>query len=441
MADWRSKGTREMKALTLLAAFVCSMTGISLPLTAHAAAPESPWSLLVSDAAAMLAVDHALTQADVPTLARMYQTSSDPVSHVLAAMALERIHFNLDKSSEDARLCERSLIDSKPEVAFFCAKFANGDLRLSQGASRADAEELDMVRRFAGKLPKAQLEQMKNYVAGHATDPELQVRMPSQSFSIPVHRSLAHGNLPSVEAESHGKKTWLLVDTGSSTLTLDEDTARDLGVAMLDRTGKTGGFLSHDIPVRYGSLDKLKIGELTLLNVPVTVTAGNHRLIGIDILRRLGEFSLGEKSITVGEGADNSGTCKEPMLVASNLWGTELRLITALSIDGQLRTTLLDSGSSQYLAADQRTLDELHNSPRSRMKISDMGVHHHAARVSRATADVDISGQPFTVTFEIFKDASLPWHYILGSGALQYMDFYFNFHTQHTCLVLHHDLH
>ncbi|MEO6798808.1 MAG: retropepsin-like aspartic protease [Rhodanobacter sp.] len=425
----------------LLTTFVCGVIATSLPLSAHPDGPENRASTLTGDAAVMLAVDRALAEADVPTLARMYQTSADPVSHVLAAMALERIHLNLDKSSEDARLCERGLIDSKPEVAFFCAKFANGNLRLSRGASQANADELDIVRRFAGKLPRVWLDQLKNFVAEHAAGPQLQVLMPSHSFNIPVVHSLAHGNLPIVEAETHGKKTWLLVDTGSSTLTLDEAAARDLGVAMLDRTGKTGGFLSRDVPVRYGTLDELRIGELTLLNVPVAVTAGNHRLIGIDILRQLGEFRLAEKSITVGESMEGSSACKEPMLVASNLWGTGLRVVSALSIDGQLRTTLLDSGSSQYLAADQHTLDELHSSPRSRMKISDIGEYQHAARVSRATADVDISGQPFSVTFEVFKDASLPWHYVLGSGALPYMDFYFNFHTRHTCLVLHHDLH
>lgn len=430
-----------MKTWKLLAGFACSLAGLSSPLTAHPAAQGSSSSLVISDSAAMLTVENALAQADVPTLAHLYQTSADPVHRVLAAMALERIHFNLDKSSDDARLCERSLIDSKPEVAFFCAKVANGNLRLSQGESRANADELDIVRRFTGKLPKAQLEQVQSYVAVHAADPALQVVMPSHSFSIPVKRNLGQNNLPSVEVESHGRKSWLLIDTGSSVLTLDEDTARNLGVAMIDRTGKTSGFLSHGTPIRYGTLPKLNIGELTLLNVPVTVTSGRHRLIGMDILRRLGVFRLGESALAVGEDSSAAESCKEPMLVSSDVWGNELRVVAALSIDGSLRTTLLDSGTNYYLAADQHALDELHSSPGRRVKVRDISAHQHAARVSRATADVNISGQPFTVTFDVFKEASLPWHYILGSTALNYMDFYFNFKTRHTCLLLHHDLH
>jgi hypothetical protein len=41
------------------------------------------------------------------------------------------------------------------------------------------------------------------------------------------------------------------------------------------------------------------------------------------------------------------------------------------------------------------------------------------------------------VTFAVFKDADLPWDYILGAGALDDMDFYFDFDHRHTCLLLH----
>ncbi|MHB1059254.1 MAG: retropepsin-like aspartic protease [Rhodanobacter sp.] len=386
------------------------------------------------EAKAMLTVEQALARADVPVLARMYQTSTDPVTRVLAAMALERIHFNLGKSSEDARICERSLIDSKPDIAFFCARFANGNLRLSRGAKLADADELDIARRFAGKVPDTELDRLRSHVAAHAAIPGMQVIEPSVPFSIPVERSLANGKLPTVEVESHGRKARLIVDTGSSTLTLDQDTARELGVRMLNRPGKTSGLLSRDIPVSYGMLDELGIGAVTMRNVPVAVIPAPRRLIGIDILRQLGAFRLGEKAIAVG---NIDATCKEPMLVASDVWGNHLRMIAALPIDGQTRATLIDSGTSAWLSGDQNTLGQLHTHSAARMAIHDMGPRRHAARVSQATVDVDISGQPFTIGFEIFKDASLPWHYILGSGALPYMDFYFDFDNRHACLLLH----
>jgi len=167
----------------------------------------------------------------------------------------------------------------------------------------------------------------------------------------------------------------------------------------------------------------------------VTVTPSQRRLIGIDILRQLGTFRLGDKALTAGK--VDGDTCNEPMLVASDLWGNQLHLVAALSIDGQLRTTLLDSGANSWLSGDRSTIDQLHTRHASRVTIRDMGPRQHAARVSEATADVEISGQPFTVTFKVYKDAGLPWHYILGSGALQFMDFHVDFDTRHTCLLLH----
>jgi hypothetical protein len=428
-----------MNKRMLLVAFSSALTMLASPLTARAAA-EKP-SSVASEAMAVLMVERALAQADIPVLARMYQTSTDPVTRVLAAMALERIHFNLEKSSEDASVCERSLIDTKPGIAFFCARFANGNLRLAKGARQADADELDIARRFAGKVPEAELDHLRSYVAGRAAIPDMQVIKPPTPFSIPVERSLANSRLPTVEVESQGRKARLIVDTGSSALTLDQGTAHDLGVRMLDRTGKTNGLLSRDIPVSYGMLDELRIGAATMRNVPVTVVPAPRRLIGIDILRQFGSFSLGEKAIVVGDINGAGKACKEPLLVASDVWGNHLRVVIALSIDGQLRTTLLDSGTSNWLSSDQSTIDQLHTRGAARMTIRDMGSHQHAARVSQATADLDISGQPFTISFEVVKDASLPWHYILGSGALQYMGFHFDFNNRHTCLLLHDHLH
>lgn len=391
--------------------------------------------------AVLLTVNKAVQQGDVPVLAHLYRTSSDPVDHVLAAMALERIHFNLEKSSEDARICERSLIDSRPRIAFFCARFANGNLRLSAGSKQADAAELDIARRFEGRIPHAELEHLRHYAASRSGMPQIQVDRPSGSFRIAVQRNRATRMLPSIEVASHGTTARLIVDTGSAFITLDADSAKQLGVRMLDRAGTTQGFMSRNIPVRYGVLDKLTIGGVTVTNAPVEVLAGQKKLIGIDLLRHLGAFRLGEQSIEVFGENQPRPQCRQPMLVASDVWGNALRTLTALSIDGALQTTLIDSGSSFYLTGDEDAAGQLHTRHNSRLSLRDMGKTRHAARVSRATADVDISGRAFEITFKVFKDTRLPWHYVLGSGALRQMDFYFDFNARHTCLLLHDDLH
>ena len=427
-------------------------TWICLPmLVAGVAIAALPLSAMANDvtkngpaanaSALLMTVDTAVTEGDVPKLVQMYGTSKDPVARVLAAMALERIHFNLEKSSEDARICERSLIDSQPRVAFFCARFANGNLRLLDGPKQADAAELDIAKRFADRIAQPEIESLKNYASSRKEMPQLNVETPSTGLLIPVERTLGTRMRPTIEIQSHGMKTRFVVSTGSSSITLDPYSAKELGVRMLDRSGMTNGFMSRNIPVSYGVLDELTIGDITVTNAPVAVVAGRKKLIGMDLLRHFGSFRLSEKSLEIYGDGQPRPTCKEPMLLASDVWGNHLRILAALPIDGSLRTTLIDSGSSAWLTGDQSALDQLHTRRSRRINLRDMGSKRHIARVSQATAAVDIAGRTFDVTFEVFKDASSPWHYALGSGALKYMDFYFDFSGRHTCLLLHDDLH
>ncbi|MBV8157389.1 MAG: hypothetical protein JO278_07015, partial [Dyella sp.] len=122
------------------------------------------------------------------------------------------------------------------------------------------------------------------------------------------------------------------------------------------------------------------------------------------------------------------------------VWANSLRAVTNLSINGTPRTTLLDSGSAFYLNGNQAAMDEVKAIYNRRMRIRDVGATH-AARVSQATAEVIVSGQPIQMTFGVFRDADLPWSYILGSGSLGDMDFFFDFDRRHTCVLVHDNLH
>ncbi|HET7300832.1 MAG TPA: retropepsin-like aspartic protease [Oleiagrimonas sp.] len=388
----------------------------------------------------LVAIVHALREGDVPALANLYQYPPDPATRVLAAMALERIHFNLDKASEDARICEHGLIDSQPNIAFFCARFANGNLRLSGQEHAADIGELAIVQRFARKVPRFKLDAMRRYVEQRKKMPPLQIHRPSGTFLIPLGRKL-HTDMVTIEIKANGTTLPLIVDTGSSGITVDAKWARKLGVRMTGQSGTANGLLSHDIHVRHGILDKLGFAGVTMEHVPVTVVPGKQRLIGIDVLRHLGNFRLGKNQITVYGSDTKLHSCHQPMLIGSDLWGNHVRLLTALPVDGTLRTMLVDSGTSFFLAASQDAMDELNLVRNQRIPLRDMGARKHHTRINLATVIVDISGQPFKISMPVFKDAHLPWNYIIGSGALRYMDFYFDFGHHHTCMLLHDDLH
>lgn len=382
----------------------------------------------------------ALGKGDVPALAKLYHSPPDPATRVLAAMALERIHFNLDQATADARVCERSLLATQPRVAYFCAVFANGDIRLAHGEHAADLDEADMVRRFAGKMPDATLGHLRAYLAQVEKTHAMQVHEPAGTFDIRLDRALTV-NMQTITIESNGTSLPLVVDTGGGAITVGATWARRLGVHLTGRVGLASGVLTHGIKVQHGILDKVRFGAVTLENVPVQVVPGRHRIIGIDILRHLGNLRLAKGKLTVYAGGAAMPACHQPMLIASSPWGQSLRLLTAVQVNDTLYTPLVDSGNSFFLSASQPMMDKLNSGDNMRLVMHGMGPRKHHTRTNWTDAVVRISGQPFKLALPIFKDARIPWDFVLGSGALDYVDFYFDFTDHRTCMLLHDNLH
>ena len=138
-----------------LAALATVTTGSSWAQSAPASAsssPSAPAPASMSAPQAAQAVNVALAKADVPAMAALYQENPDPAVHVLAAMALERIHYNLDKATEDARLCEKEA----PPAVIFCT--AHDEFALEAFQVSAVGYVVKPVRRedLAEALHKAQ---------------------------------------------------------------------------------------------------------------------------------------------------------------------------------------------------------------------------------------------------------------------------------------------
>ncbi|WP_266172083.1 retropepsin-like aspartic protease [Dyella subtropica] len=424
---------RSRLAAWSLAAFL--MAGAN-DLSAADAPPPAPAAMTAPQA--MKTVSLALSRVDVPAMAELYQQNPDPVVRVLAAMTLERIHFNLGKSSEDALLCEKELLDKRPQVAFFCAGFANGNLRLSKGSKAAEADALAILRRFQGRVPQADLDALSSFVEQRRGLPEFQLSRPESVVTIPLTKAYGDDR-GEVTLEANGESSRMILDTGAGPVVLDEDTAKKLGVRLTGIDGRIGGLLSKGVPTQQGVLDKATFGGITLENVPVEVVQAHRRLIGMDVLRHLGAFHLTKRNLYIYSKTSTRPVCDQPMLVSTSLWGNSVRAVTALSIDGTLRTTLLDSGSAFYLNGNQAAAEQVGVIYNRRLHLSDIGATH-AARVSQATADVIVSGQPIKMTFGVFRDVDMPWDYILGSGSLGDMDFFFDFDRHNTCLLLHNNL-
>jgi hypothetical protein len=141
-----------MKRWSLLWGLGWLMLGLGLLPSgvAAGAAPSSSSTASTPNADApgsIQRVETAMEKGDMVELYRLYQNRDDAVTHVLAAMALERLNLNLDNASRDASQCEKVLFDTQPGVAYYCALFESGDLRLSGKEKQADQMEISIAQR------------------------------------------------------------------------------------------------------------------------------------------------------------------------------------------------------------------------------------------------------------------------------------------------------
>ena len=242
-----------------------------------------------SESAAIRTTLKAMQEADLPTLVRLYQTSTEPVAHIWAAMALERVHFNLDAASADARICEQDLFDSRPGMALLCGQFESGDLRLAGRVSEASDKERELIQRYQGHGVDKQLAGMQTYLDQEASIPRLVMERPSADVVLPLKENSPQ---PTFTAKANGYPFDLVLDTGANDVVLGEEDARRYGVKLLDQSGHVNGWLSKGVPTQRGLLDELQIGSITLRNVPVTIVSRKIALIGANMVAPLGTLRV-----------------------------------------------------------------------------------------------------------------------------------------------------
>lgn len=391
-----------------------------------------------AESAAIQALLATLPRGDLETVANIYKASNDPATHIVSAMILERMHYRLDASTTDAQTCEDTLIETQPHIALLCGQFASGNLRLAGRYKEANAKEAQIVERFQGHHVDKDLANMKAFLETDGKEPPLEIDVPAQSTTIPLVYD-EHDLRPHAKAEANGHELTLLVDTGANNMTLSESRAKELGVEATG-TASFSGMLTKNEAGKRGILKELKVGSIVWHNVPVLITPEEHALMGANLLAPLGVVRISKDKLVVGDDALTGTTCDTPMLTGSNPWGTNIRLMPALQIEGQWSTVMLDSGAGMYLLGTAKALELATAMHRQTMNLGDIGGTHHASTMT-AKVHVVISGQPIDIYFETLTDSSLPWPILLGGSALRDMDFLLDFKHQHLCFPLHANLH
>jgi predicted aspartyl protease len=421
-------------------ALLLAGTGTTLAQAPPASAASQAETLgtRVDESAAITATLKAMQGADLPTLVQFYQNSNEPVAHIWAAMALERIHFNLDAASADARICEQDLFDSRPAMALLCGQFESGNLRLAGRTREADDKERELIQRYQGHGLDKQLAGMQTYQDKEAAIPGLIVERSPAVTSLPLKQDVL---IPTFTAKANGHDFDLTLDTGASNLVLGADEAQAYGVKPLDQSAQVRGWLSKDVPAQRGLLDTLQIGTITLRHVPVTVVPRHIALIGANLVAPLGTLRLSRSSLVIGGDSAGNLACDTPMLVATDLWGRSLRVVPQLLINDSPQAVMLDTGASSYLLGTQAALDEATTLHRGKTVMADIGGTHAFANVRSAKVKLAIAGQPIEMYFAVYSDSSLRWPITLGAGALRDMDILLDFQHQHMCFQLHPNLH
>lgn len=416
----------------LLRTLACLIASTLYIASAHALDSATPDS---EDVRMITTIQEATQAADLQTLTQLYEHPSSDISKALAAMALERVRYNLDASTKDAKLCEESLFETQAVVAHFCARFAAGNLRLAGQYQTAATAEVEIAQRYSGKLPKASLlnpdvEQAKLY----SGLPSMHVERSEANVSVPTFGM--HSGRYKIEATVNDHAVQLQIDSGATT-TLGVKTAEALGVKiLLEADGKVRSMWGGDHGTKkLGLIEHLNFSGVSLENVLVAIVPEERNLLGINVLSKLGAMKFTPSEWLLYGATATKPDCNTPMLIGSPLWGGAPKLVTYIGVDDARRTAVIDTGSAFYLTGMSSTKNTGDYQAARRTKVYDMGSNARSVRMSRSTSTVTLGGQTVELTYNIFNDATAPYDYLLGIGSLRDFDVFLDFTAHHLCVI------
>lgn len=160
--------------------------------------------------------------------------------------------------------------------------------------------------------------------------------------------------LPRIRIGVNGGEDEAVVDTGAGLTVLSAETARRLGVTLIDGDARVGNGVASTVAVQAGIVDRMTIAGTTLRNVPVLVIdddqltfpqAGGYRItsiLGLPVLRALGRVRLDEASFTV-EAPQPFDAARQNLYADSNDLHVQARL------GGRDVALFIDTGANSFI--------------------------------------------------------------------------------------------
>ena len=365
MGKPESKGGIGMRKIGLIAAALAAGIALWAPpvLAQHelpppaAAAPPAPARTPTPLEAAMDAAD----RGELGPLQRMAAGARGDLAAVIRGrLALAR----LDPAPADAALA-RIAAGRDPALraaalsVFTADAFLRGAYAEAARWGRA-LEAADTARGDAEALQNSTRErQIAALLAGH---PPQSLEGAVAARTIPERTDRV--GLPRIDIAVNGQAQEAVFDTGASLSVLSAETARRLGVTVIEGATSVGNGVAGSVAVRLGVADRLEIAGTTLRNVPFLIiddaqltfpVPGGYdikAIIGLPVMR-----ALGRMRVEPAAGRLTVEPVQEAAAGPSNLVGGAGQIFLTVAIDGDEVPLHLDTGanrsglSARYAAA------------------------------------------------------------------------------------------
>ncbi|HEV7658923.1 MAG TPA: retropepsin-like aspartic protease [Allosphingosinicella sp.] len=317
---------------------------LALSPAARAQAPASP--------PALQAAIEAADRGDLGPAERALSAAEGDAAILLRArLAAARFDPAVARDPALARLAktgEGVLRDAALSI-LMSASFASGDYRAAEAWGRRLAQA-QIARGDAEGA--AETEQAWRLAAMLAGSPALAVEgaIGEGSAAARVDRV----GLPRIDVAVNGIAQEAVFDTGANLSVLSAESARRLGLRLLDGASNVGNGVQGIVPIRVGIADRLAIAGATLRNVPFLIiddaqltfpVPGGYdikAIVGLPVMRMLGRMRIERAGRFVLPGPAEAGPAAAPNISAG---GNDL--FVTVAVDGQAVPMHLDTGANK----------------------------------------------------------------------------------------------
>ena len=168
--------------------------------------------------------------------------------------------------------------------------------------------------------------------------------------------------LPRIRIGVNNGEDDAVVDTGAGLTVLSAETARRLGVTIIDGDTRVGNGVASTVAVQAGIVDRMSVAGTILRNVPVLIIAddqltfpqaGGYRItsiLGLPVLRALGRVKMGEAAFTV-EAPQPFDAARQNLFTDSNDLHVQAR------IGGRDVALFIDTGANAFILTQRFAAD------------------------------------------------------------------------------------